>query len=62
MSSDKKEKLCKAFDKNMLEKDLKLYIELVSHPRHVCLKCGRVANKKKYLHKPFKIVKEEKSE
>ncbi len=56
MSSDKKEKLCKAVNKGALEDNLEQYIEIVSKPKYICLKCGRVARKKKYLHKPYKIL------
>ncbi len=47
--------LCK-IKKSLLTKDLRAYMRLVDQPTHVCEKCGRVANKKKLLCRPLKIV------
>jgi hypothetical protein len=47
------QELCKL--KKELKKDLEHYITLVDDPRHVCLNCGRVANKKKNLCEPCPI-------
>jgi hypothetical protein len=41
--------------KKYLKHDLDAYILLVYQPHFVCTKCGRVANKKKYLCQPQKI-------
>ena len=38
----KKEDITKKFDK---------YTAIVKNPKFVCTKCGRVADKKKWLHK-----------
>ena len=45
--------LCKL--KKSCKKEFGSYVALVNKPRHVCTKCGRAANKKKYLCKPRKI-------
>jgi transposase-like protein len=42
--------LC-AFKKNYLKENLPKYKKLVRDARFVCKKCGRVADKKKWLHK-----------
>ena len=39
----KQEDITKKFDK---------YCDIVRNPKFVCTKCGRVADKKKRLHKP----------
>jgi hypothetical protein len=49
------QELCKL--KKELKKDLEMYINLVDDPRHVCMNCGRVANKKKNLCEPCPIAK-----
>jgi hypothetical protein len=46
--------LCK-WGKKDLEKNLDEYTEIVKDPRFVCMKCGRVANKKKLLCKPKEL-------
>ena len=46
--------LCK-IQEALIRKDLRAYVALVDAPKHVCKKCGRVANKKKLLCKPVKI-------
>jgi len=51
----KKEKcLCKWKEDDMSKKFDKL-ITIVSEPKFVCKKCGRVADKKKWLHKPVSL-------
>ena len=42
--------------KKRLKADISEYVQLVDQPTHVCKKCGRVANEKKLLCKPLKIV------
>lgn len=42
--------------KKRLKDDLQMYVQLVNQPTHVCKKCGRVANDKKLLCKPLKII------
>ncbi len=41
--------------KNWLKSDLKAYAKLVQKPTHVCVSCGRAANKKKKLCSPVKM-------
>ncbi len=41
--------------KKQLKCDFESYTLLVCNPRFVCRKCGRAANKKKYLCEPEKI-------
>ena len=51
----KKEKsLCK-WSENDLDKKFDKFITIVSDPKFVCKKCGRVAAKKKWLHKPVSL-------
>ena len=47
--------LCK-IKSSFRENNMAAYVKMVDAPTHVCQKCGRVANKKKYLCKPLKIV------
>lgn len=54
--SDKKAKyLCKLVKKDLLKGNLKEYAELVKNPKYICLKCGRVAEDKKYLCKAVEL-------
>jgi len=46
--------LCKL--KKQLKSDLREYTLLINHPRFVCQKCGRAANKKKNLCSPVKLL------
>ncbi len=39
----------------LLKNNIKEYMELVRNPSHLCRKCGRAANSKKYLCKPVKM-------
>ena len=43
--------LCK-LKKSLMKDDLDAYCKLVDKPTVVCEKCGRVANKKKFVCKP----------
>jgi lipopolysaccharide biosynthesis regulator YciM len=43
--------LCK-WKKDEFDKRMDALKEIVSKPRYVCRKCGRVADKKKWLCKP----------
>ena len=47
--------LCK-IKSSFRSKNMQSYVKMVDAPTHVCEKCGRVANKKKFLCKPLKIV------
>jgi len=51
----KKEKpLCKWKEDDM-DKKFDKFSDIVRHPEFVCKKCGRVADKKKWLHKPVAL-------
>ncbi len=49
-----KKTLCK-LDKHDIEENIDNIVLLVSEPKYLCLKCARVATKKKYLCSPIKI-------
>jgi len=42
--------LCK-WKQDDISKKLGKFSDIVRDPKFVCIKCGRVANKKKWLHK-----------
>ena len=42
--------------KTALKRDPKAFTKLVDEPRFFCKKCGRVANRKKYVCKPRKLA------
>mgnify|MGYP006291882111 CR=1 FL=1 len=50
-----KKKLCERVKKGQLKKKLGKYIDKVSDPEYICLKCGRVAEKKQHLCKPASL-------
>jgi hypothetical protein len=50
----KKKKLCKWNDRD-IQKKLDRLSELVRKPGFLCLKCARVADDPKWLHKPVRI-------
>lgn len=50
----KEKRLCKWKEDDISEKFDKL-ITIVGNPKFVCKKCGRVADKKKWLHKPVSL-------
>ena len=50
MGKDKKS-ICK-WDKDEIKDDLKKLMDIVTPPKFICLKCGRVAKKSDYLCKP----------
>ena len=51
----KKEKqLCK-WKEETINANFETFKEIVISPRFACKKCGRVANKKKWLHKPVPL-------
>jgi hypothetical protein len=47
--------LCKVASKKVLKHQLDDYIQLVSEPQFVCIRCGRVARSRKNLCKPKKM-------
>jgi hypothetical protein len=49
MAKNTKE-LCK-WKQDDISKKLDKFSDIVRDPKFVCIKCGRVANKKKWLHK-----------
>ena len=50
----KEKRLCKWKEDDLSEKFDK-FISIVSEPKFTCMKCGRVADKKKWLHKPVPL-------
>jgi hypothetical protein len=51
----KKEKRLCGWKKKYLSENLEELFTIVREPKFACEKCGRVANKKKWLHKPVSI-------
>ena len=47
----KKAKMLCKWKADTINKDLAEFAKIVKNPKYVCLKCGRVADKKKLLHK-----------
>ncbi|MDH3886050.1 MAG: hypothetical protein OET63_17650 [Desulfobacterales bacterium] len=47
----KAKKLCKWKSEDITKK-LGKFSDIVRNPQYVCTKCGRVADQKKWLHKP----------
>jgi len=37
-------------------KKFEKFSSIVSNPKYACTKCGRVADKKKWLHKPIELT------
>jgi hypothetical protein len=50
----KEKRMCKWKEDDISEKFDK-YLNIVRNPKFVCKKCGRVADKKKWLHKPVSL-------
>ena len=50
----KEKRLCK-WEEDDISKKFDKFITIVSDPKFVCKKCGRVADKKKWLHKPVPL-------
>lgn len=47
--------MCKLVKKDFLKDNFEEYKKLVKKPTHICGKCGRAANDKKYLCEPKEI-------
>jgi hypothetical protein len=52
--ADKLKELCK-WKSATYERELDALMEIVAQPRFVCTKCGRAADRKKWLCKPQKL-------
>ena len=50
----KAKELCKWKQKDVRE-NFSEFADIVKNPKFVCKKCGRVADKKKVLHKPASL-------
>jgi len=50
----KAKRLCKWKEEGIAKKFDK-FIDIVRNPKFVCKKCGRVADKKNWLHKPVAL-------
>lgn len=50
----KAKRLCK-WKEGDIAKNFDEFIDIVKNPTYVCKKCGRVADKKKWLHKPAEL-------
>ena len=50
----KTKELCK-WKEDDINKKFDDYSDIVRNPKFVCKKCGRVADKKKWLHKPIAL-------
>ena len=50
----KAKRLCKWKEEDIAEKFDK-FSDIVRNPKFVCKKCGRVADKKNWLHKPVAL-------
>jgi len=55
MTEMAKDKLCKLVKKGFHKESKKEYAKLMKTPKHLCKKCGRVADKPGNLCKPSKI-------
>ncbi len=51
---DKEKRLCDWKEADISDKQEK-FVAIVHDPRFFCKKCGRVAQKKKWLHKPVAL-------
>jgi hypothetical protein len=52
----KKEKLLCKWKEDDINKKFDKFSDIVRNPKFVCKKCGRVADKKKWLHKPIVLT------
>ena len=54
-------KMC-SLSKVMRSTDGEMYVNLMNQPKFYCKRCGRVANEKEYLCRPFPLFEEAKNE
>lgn len=54
MAPKKIKRLCKWKDDD-ISKKIGTFSKIVKNPKYVCIKCGRVAGQKKWLHKPISL-------
>jgi hypothetical protein len=50
----KEKRLCK-WKEEAINDNFEAFKDIVKSPQFACKKCGRVANKKKWLHKPVSL-------
>ncbi len=49
--AQKEKRLCK-WTEDDIDKEFEKFSDIVRNPKFLCKKCGRVADDKKWLHKP----------
>ena len=54
-------KMC-SLSRAMRSTDGEAYVNLMSNPKYYCKRCGRVANEREYLCRPYPLVEENKNE
>ena len=54
-------KMC-SLARAMRSTDGEAYVNLMSNPKYYCKRCGRVANEREYLCRPYPLVEENKNE
>ena len=54
-------KMC-SLSRAMRRTDGEAYVNLMSNPKYYCKRCGRVANEREYLCRPYPLVEENKNE
>jgi len=50
----KEKRLCKWKEETIID-NFEVFKDIVKSPKFACKKCARVANKKKWLHKPIPL-------
>ena len=54
-------KMC-SLSRAMRSTDGEAYVNLMSNPKYYCKRCGRVANEREYLCRPYPLVEDNKNE
>ena len=54
-------KMC-SLSRAMRSTDGEAYVSLMNNPKYYCKRCGRVANEKEYLCRPYPLVEENKND